>query len=428
MAEADEDAMPRPGLASDDADISDEVQDFRFLASISRDDARIPKRGEKDFEPHSTDLQANTLSASRRAMHDALSFQRTHPPRHANLAIYHAATNSAFIDAPKSTIFRTIGANMPKSDPLASKSPNPHRLWLLPEEALYLIERGTVDCRWPDPSDPAVAGLPMSVQGAHAVFLGLAPRTGDGLTFERYTVYASLRRAGYVVRRAATWAGPTPSQPAQIPGTSLWSSMGLTAQRWRTWLYGPSPAMLAAGPLASKRIYRSYRKFTPSSFCDADPDVRKADIYRSLSLIPFHDPTLPSSETQDSKLRVSFDIWKPSNTAFKKSNPRDPDFRIAVLDARMTDLPSLEDLGGLMDDVPFAPPQEGMSLYARLKHGHKSVVLAVVDQGVTSFLRVADAGFGREEVFYKPPGRGTKGPGRGGKGGGGGKRGGRGKR
>ena len=35
MADVDEDAIPRSNLAAEDVDLSDETQDFRFLASLS---------------------------------------------------------------------------------------------------------------------------------------------------------------------------------------------------------------------------------------------------------------------------------------------------------------------------------------------------------------------------------------------------------
>lgn len=273
MADADEDVIPAPGLAAEDTDISDEVQDFRFLSILSRDDAKIPKRGEKDFEPHNTNLQLNTLDASRQAMHDAISFQRSHPPKRSNLAVYHPPSNMAYIDAPKSTLFKSMGVvHSPKNDPLNAVRPNLNRLWLLPEEIVYLIERGTVDCRWPTPGeaddgdDPSHL-LPMSVQGAHAVFLGLASDHADGLTFERYTVYSYLKRAGYSVHRAPTWERPAAeldpsSWPPRHPAS--WVSMlGLTSSSWRNWLYADDPLLPAHGPLVGKRRFRSYRKPVP---------------------------------------------------------------------------------------------------------------------------------------------------------------------
>jgi len=88
------------------------------------------------------------------------------------------------------------------------------KLELLPEEALYLVERGSLLCweqtegqeiqaeepeaRRGDLLDPVqIIGAPLSVQQSFAVMIGKA-----GLTFERYQVYAYLRRFGYVVRRS----------------------------------------------------------------------------------------------------------------------------------------------------------------------------------------------------------------------------------
>lgn len=38
-------------------------------------------------------------------------------------------------------------------------------------------------------------------------------------------------------------------------------------------------------------------------------------------------------------------------------------------------------------------------MYMRLRHGYRNVILAVVDQGVTSFLRIADVSFGKERLY-----------------------------
>lgn len=61
------------------------------------------------------------------------------------------------------------------------------RLELMPEELLYLIERGTVECWTRDEPESGIGSLPMSVQWAWAEIIG----TG-GLTLERYEVGASL--------------------------------------------------------------------------------------------------------------------------------------------------------------------------------------------------------------------------------------------
>lgn len=77
-------------------------------------------------------------------------------------------------------------------------------LELFPEETVYLIERGALDCRWtrtpgqlPDSSDFSSC-IPISVAQAYAQILGC-----DSCTLSRYQIYAYLKRLGYIVQRAA---------------------------------------------------------------------------------------------------------------------------------------------------------------------------------------------------------------------------------
>lgn len=106
-----------------------------------------------------------------------------------------------------------------------------------------------------------------------------------------------------------------------------------------------------------------------------------------------------------------FHIYKPSTT-FRKTAPPPPDFRIAVVDARaQTTMPTMAQLGSLLDNSPLDPPQgEKMSraLYMRLRQGYRSVILAVVDQGVVSYLRIADAAFGKEKLYAFEAPKGNK--------------------
>jgi tRNA-splicing endonuclease subunit Sen54 len=85
----------------------------------------------------------------------------------------------------------------------------------------------------------------------------------------------------------------------------------------------------------------------------------------------------------------------------------------------------LEQLSSLLETTPYDPPLENVQLYGKLRWGYKNVILAIVDQGVTSYLRLADTVFGKERIYErvgKGPGakRGGRGGGRGGRGGRGG--------
>ncbi|GAB1214717.1 hypothetical protein ATERTT37_003886 [Aspergillus terreus] len=407
MADADEAAanLPRDPAAPVDTDLSDETQDFRMLNHLSFLDTSqqtIPKRGEKDFEPNPTLYQADILSASRQAMHNALSFPRLHNPRNLVVGIYapdgpapprsHTAAPSTgddaqlkkspalgaaaihpascvYVPVPKGQYFKSIG-----------QADRWNRMWLLPEEALYLLERGSLDIRWPrsltgcDPApegeDDEDSGIPMSLQAAYAAFIG-----HGGLTVERYSVYAGLRRLGYTLVRAPGWADEEDEEDsaadAERPQTQTQTrGPGLAGvlERFMRWFH--SPPTTAVGPVAGVGIHRSYNR--PAS-------VRTTPPYR-----------------------VVLHVYKPS-TAFRKTAPPEPDFRVAVINARThTTMPTLAQIGSLLDSTPLDPPtgdKMDRMLYLRLRQGYRNIILAVVDQGVVSYLRVADAAFGKEKIY-----------------------------
>lgn len=200
----------------------------------------IPRRGEKDFEPASEqryiDLQSSQLERSRAALFSAISSgTRQHSSKAHNRAIWDDKLGRAYmVDAPEPALgpatFRIIEERRqqgrappataaddegdhqvavagPPGGAATARPATVHgihfqtmgryeqsrkRLELLPEEALYLIERGTVEC-WTSMDDDAV---PMSLQHAWSLMM-----TAANLTPERYQVYAYLRRLGYTVIR-----------------------------------------------------------------------------------------------------------------------------------------------------------------------------------------------------------------------------------
>ena len=99
---------------------------------------------------------------------------------------------------------------------------------------------------------------------------------------------------------------------------------------------------------------------------------------------------------------MTYFVHKPT-PHYRKSAPGPPDFRIAVVDAREVDVLTLRDFDALLRDCPLAPPPESMNaqMFQRLKHGWRNVVLAVVDAGIVSYLRVGDAAFGKEKLWER---------------------------
>ena len=276
-------------------------------------------------------------------------------------------------------------------------------LTLLPEETLYLVERGSVDLRW---RGAGLEDVSLSLQAAYAYLVGK-----QGLTLERYVVYAGLKRCGYLVQRGPAWYSEdydgdfVPEREGE-KGTPL----GLFARFYKALFDKPQPDAPPSGPLVTPGFYRSY---------DA--------IYRLLTLIPAHDPAEPTERDSlrssasmghptapaHPRIRPAFYVWKPTSD-FRKSAPPPPDFRVAVINAREEGFPVLQQLDDLLQSVPYDPPPPGSEglTYNRVKHGWRNVLLAVVDQGVVNYMRVADAGFGKEKVYE------TRGRGRGGKRGG----------
>lgn len=397
MADIDEDSPSLPHPDPTDIDLSDEPQDFRFLSHLSQSTS-IPRRGEKDFEQHGTQSQTSTLDASRHAMHSALSVSRTHNPKTHNIGRYHPDDGTTIIEHFKGPLFRTLGKGLAMG-----------RLSLLPEEALYLVERGSLDLRW---GNEELLDIPMSLQAAYAYFLG-----HRGLTLERCIVFAGLKRCGYAVQRAREWY-PEDYDKGYVALRQLEqpSKLGIFAQLYKFLFEARAPDRPTQGPLIAPGLYRSY-----------------ASIYRLLTIMPAHNTTLPTDrESQRSsasmghptspvhpRVRCSFHVWKPTSN-FRKAAPPPPDFRIAVINAREEGFPVLEQLDDLLQSVPYTPPPPGSEgqVYKRLKHGYRNVLLAIVDQGVVSYMRVADAGFGQEKLYERSGrgGRGKRGGMRGGRG------------
>ncbi|CAI7568781.1 unnamed protein product [Penicillium pancosmium] len=421
MEDKDEDAVRGTSVEPTqvETDLSDETQDFRLLSHLNfltdTSSPGLPKRGEKDFEPNPTQHQADVLSKSREAMHDALAHPRLHN-LNTRVIAYYAPNGPApppgiDIEDPARFGDKGVGANVhpdscvyvpnPKGQYFKNmgQSDRWNRVWLLPEEALFLIERGSLDIRWPiemtaapDDEGPEELSIPMSLQAAYACFMGRS-----GLTMERYTVYTGLKRTGYALTRAPGW-----DDSAQVEGLKdqsqecasqrpLKRGAGLAGilEQLFSWAQDPfSTRSTAAGPVVGCGMHRNYN-----------------NIYRQLAMIPWYDPSLaidrdPLDTTPP--FRVVFHAYRPS-TPIKKSAWPAPDFRIAVVNTRETaSIPTLAQLGALLESTPLDPPNgEKMKrlVYMRLRHGYRNVVMAVVDQGIVSYLRIADAAFGKEKLY-----------------------------
>lgn len=78
----------------------------------------------------------------------------------------------------------------------------------------------------------------------------------------------------------------------------------------------------------------------------------------------------------------------------------------------------MTELSKLLESTPFDPPPKSMfgpgKSYQRIKHGYRNVILAVVDQGIVSYLRMSESAFGEDKLYERTAAvRGGKGGGRG---------------
>ncbi|EPQ51094.1 hypothetical protein GLOTRDRAFT_141228 [Gloeophyllum trabeum ATCC 11539] len=449
-----DDSLERPNIlpppasneAQDDGQSSEEEDggpDWTKLPSSSGPNAArpvIPKRGEKDYEPKAgggSGLQLHFLDRARTAMFGALGANRGVNNKSMSYGLWYPQLARAHVTVAKGIHFTSMGHFVQRAS-ADSQTKLQKRLELLPEEALYLVERGALWC-WKqvdvvsesvDATDPDGRGPPMSVQQAYAEMIG----TQD-LTLEKYQVFAYLKRLGYIVTRAEP---PSPSYPVPPPLQSstprsvlntlqsIWSGVcrrlraliGGSIDWWRPlyldgWLYH----------------YTNY----PSLF-------KSMRFIHSGHSTPLHLTSKPASAPR-SPYHIFYHLYKPS-TPFRKTSPPPPDFYVVVVDARNTPMPSLHELAALYDELPDVPPPlprqrlqpvpdkpagvpsttpQSLSTlqqilhsvlpflsrapaeppikprkphpFMALKAGKKMVVMAAVDNGIISFFRFGQGAF-----------------------------------
>ena len=237
----------------EDADFTDELPDYSLLPvttyvaclivsakkllSITRSQTHhgIPRRGEKDFEPHGLTTQQHHVTTSLEAMIDTLSGLRTHMPMVHVSAEYDSISGQAIVDVSRGPLFNSMG-----------KGKSGGRTALAQEELLYLLERGSLDGRAPS-NDPATSPLPFSLQRAYS--------TLTQLPLGAYTVFANLRRNGYIVSRAPQSSNDGTQCVAPYLGKSTKGSHTSGLSKWWSSAREQSATLLKPG------LYRSLGKF-----------------------------------------------------------------------------------------------------------------------------------------------------------------------
>ncbi|KAL7752329.1 tRNA-splicing endonuclease subunit sen54 [Sorochytrium milnesiophthora] len=220
-------------------------------------------------------------------------------------------------------------------------------LYLLPEEALYLLELGALELSYsPDAEDTHN----MSLESAYSQLLG---SDRDQLTIERYKVYANLKRSGFVLARGGYGfkklvGAPPRALPQQQSGTERAAEQTATNSMslWRmatfvpllpiyvcvwywTWVFGLVRTLLRECLLALTS--------TTTSMTHKALHERAQEIYQGIPQIS----SSASAPRQQEELATAvvnvfsdrpwdFDVWKPE-TRFRKATAGDAaDYRVVV--------------------------------------------------------------------------------------------------
>ncbi|KAI6014815.1 tRNA-splicing endonuclease subunit sen54 N-term-domain-containing protein [Pisolithus microcarpus] len=345
----------------------------------------IPKRGEKDFEPvhgRGSDLQLHVLDRARGAMFETLRAERGISSKSASYGIWYPSVARVHVVTSRGVHFASMGHSVSRAsetsgntEPESGKNHKTGtRLELLPEEAIYLIERGALFCYKSIPSSSSrinlenveeiSPGAPMTVQQAYAEMIGR-----EDMSLERYQVYAYLKRLGFVLRRAkppTSALSVAPSRSLCLPAErapNIWqriaasfSYLFLKVLNVIGWAFHPSPwrPLLSRGIKSNGDMFKALRIIRCGN---------SAALYRYWGLHEGATPISPTHSTvasSASPYSVFFHAYKPS-TPFRKTAPPPPDFYLVIINARTTATPSLHELTALFEglpEMPLPPPRK----------------------------------------------------------------------
>ncbi|KAJ4471990.1 tRNA-splicing endonuclease subunit sen54 N-term-domain-containing protein [Lentinula aciculospora] len=320
----------------------------------------IPKRGDKEFEPTKqggSSLQQHILQRSRNAMFEALRADRTISNKSISYGTWHPSLARVSVTVARGIAMGTMGHSVPREIAMPNGIIKSHkRMELLPEEAIYLIERGSLMC-WKESGlefldngiFESVSGSPMTVQQAYTEMIGK-----EDLTMDRYQVYAYMKRLGYTVTRTKP---PTPFYPlaAPYPSSIISSSSSLSFMQRVTALFSLWISKIPSVFLPS--AFDWWRPLRISQWFTMDKNYNF--MFRSLRFIPSGHkiPIHTSPKTKPSPYESFFNLYKPP-TPFRKSAPPPPDYQIIVVNARTTSMPSLLELTAIYDNAPELPPPQ----------------------------------------------------------------------
>ncbi|CDK24411.1 unnamed protein product [Kuraishia capsulata CBS 1993] len=402
MEQEEDDLLNFDSSNQPDDDFGEVIQDWAVVAQKYQGKKRntVPKRGVKDAEPlaqESTTYDERMLSEARNTMYEALSKTRRVPvPGNGSMdpltIRYDRQTGEFYMTQPKGKFLETLG----KTDR------DGKTVWMFPEEAVFLVERGSCIAKYSD-DDSHVLSLEELYSMAFA-------NPGD---YEKFMCYSHLKRCGYTIQRHAEYDEMIPLvTEVMVPVLSTKRfQLGHLANyltRSLSWFRRLIlPLVDRIGLFCFNGGLSRYPLLHPQHF-EFSRYFRYSSMFSQLQTVFLR----PSSHqevqaNQQTKYRICFNIWKPT-PGFRKKSPPVPDFQVCVIDVNSTNFPSFEEVRSLLGrcDSHTVKKVERTSVATgpddfKLKYGEKHILICIIDQGVMNFVRLNDSSFASEGLIWQ---------------------------
>ncbi|KAF9186536.1 tRNA-splicing endonuclease subunit sen54 [Haplosporangium sp. Z 767] len=293
------------------------------------------------------------------------------------------------------------------------------QIYLYPEEALYLVDRGSLIIEH--------HSVEMTVQQVWSVYLSQARifdrtqqdatrgiRNGEDDSSEalnRYLTYAYLKRLGFVVIRPGTYGQQSDARKLQTSeqaiirfsaGALFWSALWTSVIE--VWKSNTSAIVAGIGSWFAP-FTKLWNREHSRPLVANNASLNYDQILKTLQIIPdmrLAQPRMPANQgvhCDNKKARtrprreVDYEVYKPAG-AFKKRQPGIPDYKVVVVSPTAA-LPTLGEFAHLMDGQ--TDPASGLSLSTQItqEKGKKSkapagpqILFAVVNGGQVSFVNM----------------------------------------
>lgn len=446
-----------------DIDEDDNIQDWSQLAQLSRKNAQniLPKRGEKEFEPDGTNMQELLLYKAKKEMFGALHNSiRGTIVKSQVVAIYIPTMHQALVVNPKGAFLQSMGSIDANG-----------QCWLNIYEYLYLAERGSVTPYWnPDHMNPNSKHndlIPLGIEDIYSFFktqdelnnftvyahlkrLGFVVQLANE---NKTTFYPPIIKS-FLINNTLSTLFDQISRIFQSTKKNLFNGLFYKHSHYKFCKYTTSPQLYeklkilvpyAFVPKTIAQLRKQKESFIRSndnkSLCQIRFNIWKPEtnFKKKFTELPdyqvvlydkndnnHHFPTLKELKNIFNSLDYKFDFlddiendpdfsWDNNsfiNGASRKYTLNNSQKKKSANNSASSDNKNSKKEPNKMVSMKrqkkpnslVSPPVRQLR---RLKNGYRSFLLAVIDNGIISFIKLCEADFGFEDVWYVPTSSGT---------------------